>query len=268
MIKVIKKMNLAVSIGNSNIRLELRAGTRVLFHKIVCCEDVDKIGRIALSAVSERSISDCIISSVNPALNDAVTNGLSRYVKNPPIFLKIGAGFKLDYSHYDFKRLGMDRAICCEAAAEVVNPPFIVIDFGTATTINVVDQRHRFIGGAIIPGIQLSLFTLNTNTALLPAIPPKSDIPLIGGNTEECMLSGSVRGTALLIDKFITEIWLNLGESGRVMITGGNAQYTKCYIQSGCTFDQNLIMDGIFSIHKRLCDQKNSAFAATPVNDS
>ena len=217
------------------------------------------MGRLAFSSVSDRSISDCIISSVNPALNEAVADGLSRYVKNPPVFLRIGPGFKLDYSRYDFERLGMDRAICCEAAAEVVNPPFIVIDFGTATTINIVDQRHRFIGGAIIPGIQLSLSTLNTNTALLPAIPPKSDIPLIGRNTEECMLSGSVRGTALLIDKFINEIWLNIGEPGQVIITGGNAQYTKCYIQSKHTYDQNLIMDGIFRIHERLREQKTTA---------
>ena len=251
-------MDLVVSIGNSNIRFAIRINGRVENHRIslVSCNDIGKIGEAVFSSFSENVFDDCVLSSVNPRLTEDVGEIIQPFVRKKITCLKLGDGFMLDYSLYDAARLGLDRAICCEAAMKLVKSPFIVIDFGTATTINVVDHAKRFLGGMILPGVDLGLAALGNNTALLPIASPGPEAPLIGRNTEECILSGAVRGAAVLVDNTIPEIWLRLGEKGSVVITGGSAENVRQHIKSSHIHSPNLIIDGLFTIKDRI-NRKN-----------
>ena len=104
----------------------------------------------------------------------------------------------------------------------------------------------------ILPGVELGLSALSSNTALLPQISPQNKTPLIGKNTEECMLSGALRGAGLLVDSAVSEMWLQLGERGSLVITGGCAGYVEPHLKSTLIHCPNLIMDGMFIIKDRI----------------
>ena len=247
-------MELAVSIGNSNIRFAIRASDHTKSHQIflVSRNDISKIQESVFSRLSTNSFDDCVLSSVNPYLTEDVGEIVKPFVRKKITYLKLEDGFMLNYSAYDSARLGLDRAICCEAALKLMEPPFVVVDFGTATTINVVDQKKRFLGGMILPGVELGLSALNNNTALLPEISLQSETPLIGQNTEECLLSGAIRGAGMLVDSAVSEIQLQLGKRVGLVITGGGAEYVRSHIKTAYTYCPGLIMDGLFLIKDRI----------------
>jgi len=244
------KMDAAINIGNSNIGIAVAAN------------DHRKVWRIATDLKNPASeiakifsrfhklVDRCILSSVKPDLTETVCDALQPFCRIQPIVASLENGFLLDYSCYE-GLLGIDRAICCEAAYLQTQTPFIVVDSGTATTLNIVDDKNCFIGGMIFPGVQMGLSALSENTALLPHMQPKSYVPLIGTNTEECLLAGTVYGTALLLDNAISNVWSRLGMTGETIITGGNASAILSVIRTKYHYEENLIFKGLLTILER-----------------
>ncbi len=107
--------------------------------------------------------------------------------------------------------------------------PVVTVDLGTATTFNVVDENRVFRGGVICPGLSTGLRALGERCAQLPQVHLGSPKSAIGTNTEKCMLSGSVMGTAVLIDGMVQRIEEELGQPATLVVTGGLAKYvTRC----------------------------------------
>lgn len=243
-------MNIAVNIGNSSLRIALLShGEPKTWRIPVQSETVFEELAAILTPYTGR-IEQGIIGSVNPKLNEPVCRVLTDCCRTAPVFAQLPDGFLLDYSGYCGK-LGIDRAICCEAAFLRTPPPFVVVDFGTATTVNVIDCKKRFAGGAILPGIRMALSALSSDTAQLPALSALSDAPLIGQSTEAGMLAGVVRGAALYLDSAISHIFRDLHMTGRVIITGGNAEAVLPYLQTPYRHDPDLILKGLQALLDR-----------------
>lgn len=150
--------------------------------------------------------------------------------------------------------VGADRVANAVAAAELYGSPSIVVDFGTATNIDVVDGRGAYIGGAIAPGIRISMDALTARAAKLASVPLEAPSHAIGRNTLECVQAGAVMGAAAMAEGLVARIRAELpgGAGARVIATGGLAG-----IVAGCTdlfdaVDQQLTLKGIQIIWRRM----------------
>ena len=147
--------------------------------------------------------------------------------------------------------LGSDLLVAAVGALDIYQPPLIIIDMGTATTVTAVDADGAFRGGAIIPGVQLSLSALASNTSLLPSIsldaPPKA----IGTNTVDCMKSGSILGTALLLDGMIGRMEAELGQKATVVATGGLARCIVPICQHEILLNEDLLLYGLAVLYEK-----------------
>lgn len=187
------------------------------------------------------------IASVVPVKNEIITEAL-RSKGDFQIRHIDKENTSIDFSGYK-SGLGEDRAICCVAAAQIYKLPIIVIDFGTATTVNVVGEGSTgnvFLGGAIAAGVQTGLSALVSRTAQLPHVANFTAAKLIGENTIEGLVSGAAIGAACMVDGYISRIKRELGAEAAVIITGGNADKVLPYLETPFVYEPSLLIDGLF----------------------
>lgn len=148
--------------------------------------------------------------------------------------------------------MGADIIADAVGALEKFQPPIIVIDMGTATTINVISKSGVYEGGLFLPGVDVALESMSYRAALLPDIslrPPKG---LIGKDSEECMLSGIVYGNAAMLDGLIERIReMFQGDEVSVVATGRNAPLIVRYCRHLSAHDPNLLMEGLWHIYQK-----------------
>lgn len=151
--------------------------------------------------------------------------------------------------------VGADRIANAVAAAELYGAPSIVVDFGTATNLDVVDARGYYIGGAIAPGIGISMDALSSRAAKLASVPMEVPAHAIGRNTVEAVQVGIVMGTAAMAEGLVGRIRRELGETGRnaqVIATGGLAGVVANCTEVFDHVDQQLTLQGIRLIWERM----------------
>ena len=167
--------------------------------------------------------------------------------------LVVGAGVKtgLNIGIDDPSQLGADLVASAVAALEGRTPPIIIADLSTATTIFVIDANSRLLGGAILPGAAVSLDALAGTASLLPSIPFEAPRRCIGTNTNDCMKSGAVFGTASAIDGMIDRFEAELGMETRLVATGYLARRIVPYCQHDLEIDEDLSMKGLAMIWER-----------------
>lgn len=156
--------------------------------------------------------------------------------------------FSLTYDYNKFENLGIDRICSSEAAFKLSNRnnKLIVVDFGTATTINFIEQ-NIFLGGMILPGINTMFSSLHNNTDLLPQIEMNDYKEFIGKSTKECIASGVVNSHIALIENAIRRFTKN--DSPELFITGGNSIYFKDKFPNA-KFEPHLVLLGISFIQE------------------
>lgn len=148
--------------------------------------------------------------------------------------------------------VGADRIANATAAAAIYGSPSIVVDFGTATNIDVVDARGAYIGGCIAPGIRISLDALTTRAARLASVPLETPSSTIGRNTVEAVQSGTVVGAAAMAEGLISRIKRELGdENALVIATGGLAGIVAGATEAFDVVDPQLTLKGICEIYLR-----------------
>jgi len=240
-------LTLCIDIGNTNVCLAL--GTPENYTQArALTEGLDFVRFVEESFGGDvwGKLQDCAVSSVVPQAADTITKAL----QGLPIRRFDAGKSSVDFSRYK-GQLGEDRAICCQTAVLKHGAPLILADLGTATTINVVDDKNIFLGGAIHAGVQTGLDALNSRTAQLP---PVSEFPgaikLIGEDTVECLISGAVMGTVFLIEGYVRRVGelLNLGREPVVVLTGGNAPPVAAHFRSRFVHEPELLLEGLFLI--------------------
>ncbi|MBD25751.1 MAG: pantothenate kinase [Candidatus Marinimicrobia bacterium] len=209
---------------------------------------------MAHDGLEAKAISHALIASVVPSKNQALEGLCEKYFKCKPMFvgdpeLKLGADIKVDNP----AEAGSDRVVNAFAAHTTYSGPLIIIDFGTATTFDVVDKTGAYCGGCIAPGINLSMEALHMATAQLPRLPVKNpgNAPVIGTTTVAAMTSGVFWGYIGLIEGLVARIRAERGELLKVIATGGLAPLFAEATSVIEHTDQGLTMRGLLQIHKR-----------------
>lgn len=254
-------MVLAVDIGNSNVvvgcfdknkirfvdRFATNRNATPLEHALLIKTALE------LAGLSSTRFEGSIVSSVVPAVTNAMCVAVEKLTKTTPLLvgpgLKTGLVLKLENP----SQLGSDRVADAVAASAAYKPPLIVIDMGTATTISVVDKQGAFVGGMIMPGLRLSTEALSAKASQLPQISLKKPERAIGRNTVDCMRSGIILGTASIVDGAIDRIQQELGYACTVISTGGNAKLVIPHCKHAIRTDEDLLLKGLQILYYKNC---------------
>ena len=249
-------MILCIDIGNTNIKYAvfegktLKASYRVSSRHTRTADEYGAtlINLLSSSGIKTTDISGIIVSSVIPALNYTISHMCEYFFKITPIM--IGAGIKtgLNVKADNPKEVGADIIANCVSAYKTYGDgnAMIVIDFGTATTFDVITGKGELIGVVIAPGMKTSLESLVQNTAQLPMIElehPKSAIPK---NTKACMQAGIVFGFAGLVENIVRKIREELKlDSIKVIATGGMGEILAKEVSCITKVDRMLTLNGL-----------------------
>ena len=149
--------------------------------------------------------------------------------------------------------MGADRIANAVAAETFYGAPAIVVDFGTATNIDVIDEDGYYIGGAIAPGIRISMDALAARAAKLASVPLEAPEHVIGRDTEECIKVGAVLGAGAMAEGLVVRMKRELGrEDATVIATGGLASIVADSTDAFDVVDGQLTIKGICEIYRRM----------------
>lgn len=251
-------MLLVIDVGNTNIKYGVWKDDNMLASFRVSSRisrTADEYGSVLVnllgdSGIKKTDVDGIIVSSVIPTLNYTICHMCEYFFGISPLMVGPGIKTGLNIKVENPKEVGADRIVNSVAAYKKHGGPVIVIDFGTATTFNVIDGSGAFIGGVIAPGIKTSLTGLVSSTAQLPMIelvPPKN---VVAKNTETNMQAGIIFGFAGLVDNIVGKIKKELGdENVKVIATGGLGEIIAKETKSISVVDRTLTLFGLKLIY-------------------
>lgn len=252
-------MLLAIDIGNTKILIGCIRDGEILFKSKIATDRLrtsDQYGleiksMLEMHGVTKDEISDCIISSVVPPVFNSVRTGVFKAIGKEA--LVVGPGLKTGLNiHVDVpSQVGSDRIVTAVAALAEHKAPLIVLDLGTATTLDVIEPDNIYIGGVICPGVMISLDALTGRTAQLPGISLDRPKQIVGRNTVDCMRSGIMNGTAAMIDGLIDRISVERGYEYTVLATGSIAQFIAPLCSHKIILDKDLLLKGLNIIYTK-----------------
>jgi len=244
-------MLLTLDIGNTNIKSALFDDQSLKEFIVHSCSDK------VVEYLNKTTFNDAAICSVNPRVEKVLTDNISE--KGSKLF-RAGIRNKFNFEiNYDTpETLGMDRVCSAVGAMEIANKEklrsnnqyLITIDFGTATTINIVSPSQEFIGGLIAPGITTMIKSLNERTAQLPLPDLNNYKGLIGNSTNSSIISGVINSTIGMISETINQLSAASDQIIPVIFaTGGNAKYILPFLKQKVLFEEALVLKGLKVIY-------------------
>ena len=207
---------------------------------------------LAIAGLTRRALTGSIIASVVPEANFNLTRLCREYCNSEPLIVGepgVNLGTKAIVDRPE--EVGADRLVNTVAAHQRYGGPLIVVDFGTATTFDVVDSDGNYRGGVIAPGINLSLAALANAAAKLPSVPIGRTQRVIGTSTVACMQSGIFWGYVGLVEGLVQRIKSEFGAPMRVISTGGLAPLFEGATKAIEANDPDLILAGLRLVYER-----------------
>jgi type III pantothenate kinase len=240
-------VNLCIDIGNSTFTLGLFSGDRLVRKaqlEIRSDAGDDAVFSFLEKCIGAKSVKRVAIVSVVPALTVHVSSAIKKLLTVTPLVIGPEAvpRFKLLYRNRE--KLGMDRMVNAYGAARLYGGPAVVIDAGTAITWDAVDDKGRFVGGAIAPGPGTMAFALKHRSAMLPEVRVKKPKTYIGHDTEECIRVGIYHGTVGMVRELAAGIAKQLGGKAKVILTGGAAPLFAADIKNA-RLDEDLTLKAV-----------------------
>jgi type III pantothenate kinase len=201
-------------------------------------------------------VTDVIVSSVVPDCDFPIRQMCEEGLEITPIFVgkdtgDLGIEIKIDNP----SELGADRLVNTFAVHKEYGCAAIVVDFGTATTFDIVDSQGNFCGGVIAPGANLSLEALHLAAAKLPSVPMKRPKSALARNTIDAMQSGIFWGYVGLVEKILERLIAEWGEHPKIIATGGLAQFFQDDIPAIDVVDEELTLKGLLAIYQQVKKQ-------------
>ncbi len=244
-------MLLAIDIGNTNTVLALFEGEALI-----------RSWRIETGVgaydIPKENISDVIVSSVVPDEDKKLQEFCRKNFSVEPVFVTAEiAGLKVDLDKPE--EIGADRLVNAVAVVQDYKAPAIVVDFGTATTFDVIDEQGHYKGGVIAPGVNLSVEALERAAAKLPKVDIKKPPQVIGKNTIDAIQSGIYWGYVGLIEGLIEKITEEMGAKPFVLATGGLAPLFAPAIDLIEKVDEELTLKGLLRIYQAQKNNKEEA---------
>jgi len=242
-------MLLAIDIGNTNISCGIFKGSRLIKQFDIPTKSCLKTG-FSKKLKNPAEISAAIICSVVPARTGIISRKIAALTGKTPYIIGKDLAVPIKNLYRKPGQVGKDRLVNAYAASILYQAPLIVIDSGTAITFDVISKNKAYLGGLILPGMEISLKALKENTALLPRVKLTKPQTLIGRDTKNSILSGIVFGTADLCDGLAKRIKHSLRRNALVIATGGNVRLIQEYSNVHMEIDKNLTLKGINFIYK------------------
>jgi type III pantothenate kinase len=252
-------MLLAVDVGNTNIVFGLYAGERLAHtfriatrrHRTEDEHGVLLRELLSLRGVAPSEIDASIVASVVPPLTDVLSEAIQRAFGSEPVVVGPGLRTGVRILYENPREIGADRIVNAVAAFERVKGPAIVVDFGTATTFDCVSPKGEYIGGVIVPGIQVGLDGLLAAAAKLSRVELQAPPRILGRNTTHALQSGVIVGHAALVDGMVERLEAELGHSSEVIATGGHSTLVAKFAKRIQTIDVNLTLEGLRILFER-----------------
>ncbi len=227
-------MLLTADIGNTNITLGLfeNAEYKKEF-RLASDRDLEQseYENLLRTIFKDYKIDGCVIGSVVEELDEKFTNAIKNVFMLNPIIVsnKINCGVKIIADNPD--EVGADRIANASAAAKLDIGAVIVVDFGTATTFDIVNDKKEFCAGIIIPGLKTQLKSLYDKTSKLPQIEIDNSPCALAQNTKDAILAGVIRGCACAVDGLIEQCEKELGTNVTLIATGGHSELVSKYMK-------------------------------------
>lgn len=252
-------MLLVFDVGNTNTVVGIYSGKKLVEHWRLTTQKrtTDEIVIAILnllngSRVKREDIDSAIYASVVPSLDEIYLEAIERCFDVQCLKVSVDLDLGMEVKLKTPSEVGADRLLNAVAAKEKYGAPFIVVDLGTAITLDVVSDEGAYLGGAIAPGMESGMELLFSRTAKLPQISLVAPEQYIGRSTVEAIRSGIVYGFVGMIDTLARGIFAELGGSCKVIATGGHAKILAEHSQVVTDVDPWLTLDGL-----RILNEKN-----------
>ncbi len=267
-------MLLGIDVGNTNLTLGLFAGS-ALAHTFRLQSRRERtsdeyamalLGLLDLHALSRSEVTHAVIASVVPALTPVLADAARRAFGVEALIVGPGTDVGVAIAVERPEEVGVDRIVNVAAARhaallaagragasprEVLDAGAIVVDLGTATTLDCLSPAGEFLGGVIVPGMRVSFEALIARAPKLPDVALVAPARVLGQNTVQCLQSGIVHGYASLVDGLVAKLGAELPFAYRVLATGGLATTLLPYMTRVERVDVELTLRGLYVIHER-----------------
>lgn len=253
-------MLLVIDAGNTNVTIGVFKRDELLFVSRLATDRTITEDQFAINlnsilkinGIEEPDFQGAAISSVVPELTRAIKKGVEMVTGKTPLVLgpgvKTGLNIKLDNP----AELGADLCATAVGALSQYELPCIIVDLGTATKVTILGENGDFLGGAIAPGLLISLDALAGGASMLSSIALKSPKSSIGTNTPECIRSGMVYGTADMVDGTIDRMAKEVGVPVKTIVaTGGLAPVVIKHCRHSIVINKNLLMEGLKVVYEK-----------------
>lgn len=250
---------LTIDLGNTNTVLgvfegaELRAHWRLATRREQTADEYGILIRnlFAGSGLAPTAIEGVALASVVPPLTPVLVAQSKQYLNLEPLVVEPGVRTGMPILYEPPGDVGADRIVNGVAAFAAYGGPVIVVDFGTATTLDVVTRKGEYLGGVICPGVGISADALFQRAARLPRVDVRHPGKVIGRSTVGSIQSGVYFGYASMVEGLIARLRAELGEPARVVATGGLAETLAGEIPSIEAVDPVLTLTGLRLIWER-----------------
>ena len=257
-------MLLGVDVGNTNITFGIfKKDELVLTFRMMTKQQrtsdefaISIMGLMEANGISKDEIDGAIITSVVPNVMHSLTNAITKYIGVNPIIVGPGVKTGIKIATSNPREIGADRIIDAVGAYEKYGGPVLVIDFGTATTYDVVSEDGSFIAGITAPGIKISAAALWEGTAKLPEIEIKKPRTILAQDTITSMQAGLVYGQIGQTEYIISKVKEETGfKNLKVVATGGLGGIICPETKMVDVYDRNLTFDGLRIVYEKNCDR-------------
>ena len=246
-------MLLTIDIGNTTVNLGIFNREKLIDH---CSFSADKrktvvqYGDSLLTWIAPHKISAAIMSSVVPHLTEMFIRVSEHYLCISPVSVTVNLNLGLKIKCLR-KEVGVDRLVNAVAAHHIYRCSLIIVDFGTATTFSAISKKGEYLGGAIAPGIKMSLDSLHEKTASLPQVELALPENVIGIDTATNIQSGIIYGFAELAAGIIRRMKAGFSSEAHVIATGGWALLIAKECPAIDNVDQLLALKGLRIIYEK-----------------
>ncbi len=235
--------------GNTNARLARETPHGIAVRRSFTVQKLRELGPDIFPA------GDLFVCSVIPELTARLQESSGRFIHFASA--RDDLGFEISQAMKNHGRVGVDRLLGLAGALRLgLRPPLVVVDAGTACTLNVIDDRHRFCGGVIAPGVGAFADYLADRTATLPRLRPRrisTDSPIVGSDTRTAIASAVVHGFPAMVRGLIERIRSEHGGRRlRVAITGGARRLLAESIERVDLMEENLVLYGLADLARKI----------------
>ncbi|MBP7078813.1 MAG: Type III pantothenate kinase [Synergistetes bacterium ADurb.Bin155] len=251
-------MLLVVDIGNTNTVLGITDGEKLVQRWRLVSERhtsdelaICLFNLLSIAGIRPAEVSGAALCSVVPPLDAHWEECIRRYLSVECLKVTNRSDIGIPVLYENISEVGADRLVNAVAGIELFGSPLLVVDFGTAITVDAISPRGEYLGGAIAPGLVVSMEALFGKAAKLPKV--SLDLPesVIGRNTRDSMQSGFLYGFAGMVDSLVERIRDELGEEAKAIATGGQADIIAPISRSISAVEPWLTLEGLRLVYER-----------------